>query len=551
MSSKIFKLSSITLAVAASFGAHAAIYNVVEVTPSISANEFYGRAIQDSPSSNNGTNPLGCFDSSYPAVASCSTDYVLAGESRKWAEGISYREEAPFAMDNSFTYVSDQSDFENYCYAQLRYATCNTWAETEWTGYANEISGSDDYSNSALFIEGGSVVEDANAVVNSLFGTTAIGNKRSSSRRNEAFGSGTIDIPSTGDVVQTHVWVTDGTYTVGSVSRRATNGNDGHFDFYYSRPAIWSNSGGDPAELKFGRTDDITADGDTLSQGSIRDFKVDGTNFYGVGYNTYDDQRMDATIFTGTTSSLGDVGSKQVSGTESGSDYIYSNSVVSSINDNFVAVGSAKRAGDKPQNRAASNRLFYVSDVKSSSPAATYFSGGIFFDGAGGTMGSINNFNEVVGSVDISSAAEVDGTERAKRAFINPLDATNTNATRRSSIFDSKAWILDDLTNDGSASSTNNRYRIIDASDINDAGVISATAIKCENGYDTTEVDSYCQGGAVNVEKVVAVKLVPIAGNGKDNIQSRGYRTETVDRQGGSLGFLALTLLGFLGFRRK
>ncbi|NOH64728.1 DUF3466 family protein [Vibrio sp. RE88] len=559
MSSKIFKLSSITLAVAASFGAHAAIYNVVEISESSSnshgqggyTTEYYGTAVEQGNTT--GNPDLGCFASS----ASCSSaDFKIAAETRNWKEGISYREEAPFAMDNAFNYVDDQSDFENYCYAQLRYATCNTWAEDEWNGYAKEIA--NDFTNSIAFVENQTEVSTTNAVINSLNGTDPVGNKRDGSTRNVAFvGSSSLTTP-TGSptVVQTRAWKTDGTYTVGSVSRQQdTDGNGTHF---YSKGSIWDSSSG-VKEIGFGNGG-VERDGNTLGQASIRDFKVDGTTFYGVGYNTYSDQRMDATVFVGDMSAdpndvtqwvfnTNDINA--VSNAQSGSDYIYSNSVVSSINDNFVAVGSAKRAGDKPQNRAASNRLFYVSDVKSSSPAATYFSGGIFFDGAGGTMGSINNFNEVVGSVDISSAAEVDGTERAKRAFINPLDATNTKSTRRSSIFDSKAWILDDLTNDGSASSVNNRYRIIDASDINDAGVISATAIKCENGYDTTEVDSYCQGGAVNVEKVVAVKLVPIAGNGKDNIQSRGYRTETVDRQGGSLGFLALTLLGFLGFHRK
>lgn len=558
MSSKIFKLSSITLAVAASFGAHAAIYNVVEISESSSnahgqggyTTEYYGTAVEQ------GTGPdatLGCFGS----TACTDSAFKIAAETRNWEEGISYREEAPFAMDNAFNYVDDQSDFESYCYAQLRYATCNTWAEEQWNGYAKEVA--NDFTNSIAFVEGETAaVSTTNAIINSLDGTDPVGNKRDGSTRNVAFvGSSSLTTP-TGSptVVQTRAWKTDGTYTVGSVSRQQdTDGNGTHF---YSKASIWDSS--DVKEVDFG-SGGVARDGNTLGQASIRDFKVDGTTFYGVGYNTYTDQRMDATVFVGDMDSddnstadsvsIWTFNINPVSNAQSGSDYIYSNSVVSAVNDNFVAVGSAKRAGDKPQNRAASNRLFYVSDVKSSSPAATYFSGGIFFDGAGGTMGSINNFNEVVGSVDISSAAEVDGTERAKRAFINPLDATNTNATRRTTIFDSKAWILDDLTNDGSTSSVNNQYRIIDASDINDAGVISATAIKCENGYDTTEVDSYCQGGAVGVEKVVAVKLVPIANSGKDNIQSRGYRTETVDRQGGSLGFLALTLLGFLGFRRK
>ena len=127
----------------------------------------------------------------------------------------------------------------------------------------------------------------------------------------------------------------------------------------------------------------------------------------------------------------------------------------------------------------------------------------------------------------------------------------------RIALFESKAWWLDDLTNDGNASGDNNKFRIIDASDINDAGVISATAIKCTVGgttqvYDTTAHNSYCGGAASNaVEEVVAVKLIPISGATKADIQTRSTDTEKVDRQGGSLGWLTLTVLGLLGFRRK
>ncbi|MCG9597433.1 DUF3466 family protein [Vibrio sp. Isolate25] len=560
MSSKIFKLSSVTLAVATSFGVNAAIYKVVEIDESLNdtyslggyTTEYYGTAVEQGA----GPDPtLGCFG------GTCAdSDFKIAAETRNWKEGISYREEVPFAMDNAFNYVDDQADFESYCNAQLRYADCDTWSTDEWNGYAKELSSN--YLNSIAFVEGETAaVSTTNAVINSLDGTDPVGNKRDGNTRNVAFvGASDLTLPSddpTG-VVQTRAWKTDGTYTVGSISRKQDNANGSHF---YSQAAIWDSS--DSLEIGFG-DGGATIDSDVLGQASIRDFRVDGNLFYAVGYNTYTDQRMDATVFVGDMSAAPtDVtkwsfssddakgtGIKSVANATSGSDYIYSNSVVSSINDNFVAVGSAKRAGDKPENRAASNRLFYIADVKSS-PTATYFSGGIFFDGAGGTMGGINNFNEVVGSVDISSSAEVDGVERAKRAFINPLNATDTNSTRRSSIFNSKAWILDDLTNDGSVSTNNNQYRIIDAADINDAGVIAATALKCTNGYDTTEVDSYCQGGAIGVEKVVAVKLVPIAGSGKDDIQARSFRTETVERKGSSLGFLALTLLAFLGFRRK
>ena len=184
------------------------------------------------------------------------------------------------------------------------------------------------------------------------------------------------------------------------------------------------------------------------------------------------------------------------------------------------------------------------------SPSASFLSGGIFFNGAGGEMGGINNFNEIVGRVDVQTHREYDGKQRRQRAFIYPYKPTEL---ARGDIFQNKAWLFDDLTNDGKVSGTtdnNNQYRIYDASDINDAGVISGTATKCSGGYDSTAHDSYCGNGNTD-ETIVAVKLVPIAGSTSASIETRGYENNTTERQGGSFGFGALTLLGLFGFMRK
>ncbi|WP_210443596.1 DUF3466 family protein, partial [Vibrio crassostreae] len=170
--------------------------------------------------------------------------------------------------------------------------------------------------------------------------------------------------------------------------------------------------------------------------------------------------------------------------------------------------------------------------------------------------------NEFVGQIDAETTREVDGSERRHRGFIYPYAVEAPNNVRVEAVFNNQAWWLDDLTNGANAdgqdySDANNYFRIIDASDINDAGVISATAIKCTVGgkaqaYDTTSHNSYCGGASSNaVEEVVAVKLVPIVGATKDDIQTRSADSEKVDRQGGSLGWLTLTVLGLLGFRRK
>ena len=86
--------------------------------------------------------------------------------------------------------------------------------------------------------------------------------------------------------------------------------------------------------------------------------------------------------------------------------------------------------------------------------------------------------------------------------------------------------------------------------DINDAGVISATALKCENGYDTTAYNATCGDGNQD-ETTVAVKLVPIPGADSSDISARGTDETTTERSGAGVGLWMLAVLGFLGFRRK
>ncbi|ODS11380.1 DUF3466 family protein [Vibrio scophthalmi] len=550
MRSNVFKISAIAATIAASFGAQAALYNVVEINESATdayglggyKTEYHGTSVESATVP--GGNPLGCFDNTY----SCP-DSKISAETRNWPAGLSYREEVPFAMDNGFDYSPyDQAEFENYCDGQLGYAICDTWAQKQSAGYAKD-DGS--VPNSLAFVEGSAPVSDSNAVINSIASDhKPVGNKRvGTSLRNQAFSS--VDLLGLGTnptIVATHAWKTNGTYTVGSVSRE--KGND-EGTWFYSKAVIWH--GTTATELNFANGDgghDISDN--RLSQASIRDFTIDNNIFYGVGYNTYGDQRMDATIYSVNVADIADknqITSTPVANARGGSDYIFTNSVVSSINDNKIAVGSAKLSKSNPANGSAANRLFYVSNI--ASPSATYFSGGVFSNEAGGTVGAINNFNEVVGSVDMTRGREIDGTPRAERGFIYPLNVAGTESSR-SQIFQNRAWLLDDLTNGINA---NNEFRIIDASDINDAGIISATALKCEGGYDTTEIDSLCKGGDIGVETVVAVKMIPIADASQRSITTRDYRSNSesgsVERQGASLGWLALGLLTLLGFRRK
>ncbi len=558
-----FKLTTVALLVGSAMNANAALYKVVEVDPASNGsnsayNDAFGVAIQ----AGDVASPLGCF-----GVTCSDTQFKLAFETRLSVDGVSYREELPFAMDATFGYIQEFDDFERYCYNELRYSTCETWASIHWAPWSRELNGNTS-SNSLAYVEGDASAyhNEMNNVINSLTELAQpVGNQSiAGETRNRVVAP--ISPTDVSSFYQSRAWKTDGTYTVGSVSSKTDNENGTH---YTSKAAIWDETktvvevpwlSGVPAK-----------DGERLAQGSMRDVVVDDKGdtdkandiIYGVGYNTYlDDNYINASVFVGTFDAGGALKdstwhSNSVVNAEmknSSGDIIHSNSVVTNVNSNFVAVGEAKRAGDKPSEGAAANRLFVVTDVREPGPTATFLPqlGGIFFSGAGGKMGGINNYNEIVGQLDAEDTREIDGKPRRKRGFILPYydEKTSTPTPERRAIFGDKAWYLDDLTNGGEFSQHNNQYRVIDATDINDAGVISATAIKCEGGYDTTAHNSYCGEGSKE-ETVVAVKLIPIADADASNINARPVEKASAERSGAGLGWLSLTLLVLFGFRRK
>lgn len=565
MSRITFKRSILASAVLlATQTANAALYQVMEVTPSTgqSYGSAWGVAIQPS------TGTDSCFNNSIVGSANCQ-NFALAGETRiekastgKAVDGLSYRDEVAFGIDNAFVYVQERNDFERYCYNELLYSTCNTWADPHWNRWQAEIN-STQVANSIAFIgtgtTGAPIDESQNVIVNSLTSNaTPIGiNVKTGDvttyRRNagaiQARLSSTISAPNVADALYTRAWKTDGVYTVGSISR-SSNNNEGAY--FYSKPTIWKNDGS-AVELNWPSTREST--NNRLAQGSMRDVIESGGKLYAVGYSSFDadNNYMQASVFqldnTSNFSNAASWTTKAVSGAESriGGDYIHSNSVVTDVNKNLVALGSAKRAGSRPQNGAAGNRLFVIEDVSASTPTANFLTGGIFFTGAGGKAGAINSYNEIVGQVDANDTRENDGKPRRKRGFIYPYSANGSDPSRMA-IFANKAWLLDDLTNDNTATGNNNQFRIIDATDINDAGVISATALKCSGGYDTTAHKSLCSN---REETVVAVKLVPIVNATSANIQQRSTEEQASERKGGSFGLGLLMVLGVLGFRRK
>ncbi|ENX4857187.1 TPA: DUF3466 family protein [Vibrio parahaemolyticus] len=585
-----FKLTAVALMVGTAMNANAALYQVLEVDPQINGNSVdtetartsYGVAIQqgDVPYA------LGCFDKG----ADCdSKHFKLALETRvtpistgQEVDGVSYREEVPFALDSGFYYVQEYDDFERYCFNERRYSTCESWASVHWNPWQKEAFNKDFTPNALAYVEGdtpntidsSAYTNEYNNIINSL-------TKDGEPVGNQSVVDQTVTPPvlktrntivapgvepqfetdgTTPKVLESRAWKTNGTFTVGSVSRFANNDNGDHST---SKAAIWDSTG---SAFELNWPSGQAQEDERLAQGSMRDLVVKGSTVYGVGYNTYDSDNnyMNATVFVGTLAKEGSVVdstwvNKEVDGAQQriSGDTVHTNSRLTDVNANFVAIGEAKRSGAYLMpTGSAPNRLFVVDDVTKSSVSAFYPTSGIFFSGAGGQMGGINSYNEIVGQLDAEKTREEEGKPRRKRGFIYPYAQGGTVSERAKEIFDGKAWFLDDLTNganDQSASArdisdSNNEFRIINASDINDAGVISATAMKCVGGYDTTAHNSFCSSGE---EKIVAVKLKPIPGATKANIQPRSVEEAAAERQGAGLGWLALTMLGLFGFRRK
>ncbi|WP_159656645.1 DUF3466 family protein [Vibrio atypicus] len=522
MSSKIFKISMVAATVAASFSASAALYNVYSYQPA-NGGETFGSAIAPET-----------------ATASCWTsdcgqaDYKLAYEEKTYQEGFNYRNEAPFLLENGYEYLEDGYDgFRNYCDRYLDYSEqlCKKWASRQYSsGYAQEGS----LNNSLAFIEGTQIQSDKdNVIINQIIDPatdSAIGTYYGGSLKERTQPFADVTIVDTGVQAKVFSKLPSQDLYVGSVSFTTSDAND-----FRSQAAIWT-GGGATQTL-------ITSGGSTSSrsipQGSARDVAdvtdpdVTTPGVYAVGYDANSDELPQAAVFKidGTT-----VTKTYVSNYSDDDKYL--NSLLTSVNDKGVAIGTVKYR--EPLDGSYANKLFYVGDVTKSSLSASSFSGDIFFTSANGVAGGINNNSEVVGQVDFERHQESNGGKpRSKRAFIAPISADDAKAP-----LGNKAWYIDDLTY-GIAS--NNDYRVIDASDINDAGVISGTAYYCAGGFDSSAIDASCNAGS----SLVAVKLVPVNGATTSDIQSRPREVTKVERQGAGFGILSLTLLGLLGFRRK
>ncbi|MEZ9862992.1 DUF3466 family protein [Vibrio breoganii] len=642
--SRIFKLSAVATLVMASYSASANLYNVELVTvPANLGLESYGSAIDETGN--------------------------VAGDTRNGTDGLPFRDEAPFGLDNNFIY-QDFDDIESYCYRQLGYNSCENWATREWLGindagglkrereayydknYVANANGFDGTGQRLFETEpsandaepyrpgnGTYVVGSNNVIVNKfsvdgeVMGTTSSGyydfGNYGLAYRERGFVGTTILPPATtfedapvsdivtlmGRTMAFDSFSYEGaTYIVGSASVAPFDYGDSDKDYngrdvgkcfsngqsiadpaaedycqnfaFSTKGFVWSSNGSTGVSVAPWSTSLTGATRDQKSyMSSVRGAVVpdstlipnedgspspaDPTAYEGkpvlVGYNTLRDDNnllMQAAVFyPNDTLDLTQDDQwtfKFISRAvvEDDGDYIYANTRATDINNNLMVIGESKRSGFYPENGAAANRIF-VADASEETPSATYLSEtgeSIFFTGSGGEAKAVNNYNEIVGTIDAETAREYNGKQRRHRGFINPYDFdVGTHATRRT-LFQNRAWWLDDLTNDDDVSGNNNQFRIIAASDINDKGEIAATALYCAGGYDNTGHNSYC-GGGTGTEAVVAVKLVPTvdlnAPDATATITPRSVEQQAVERQGGSMAPWMLGLLGLVGLRRR
>ena len=294
----------------------------------------------------------------------------------------------------------------------------------------------------------------------------------------------------------------------------------------------------------------IDKDNDSLSfQASAQAVALDTNGDpIAVGYSTADVRddyyAMQAAYFTAKSADLTSWTRTLIPGLDikPGDDRDFTYTIANGVNSKSVIVGDAKGNGEKPQ------RAFVYKAGQSKAQFFDDLAPTIFFKDSNSNAAAVNDNDQVVGWVDIEASS---GKEARHRAFTYMTNnSVIKNANGDVVLAPNKAWMLDDLTNDpnAGAGSVANSYRILDATGVNDAGVIAATAYYCQGGYENLSNLAHCNG----TEQRVIVKLVPNANATANDIQARVKdEDEPLKRSGGSLGILALTALGFIGFRRR
>lgn len=202
----------------------------------------------------------------------------------------------------------------------------------------------------------------------------------------------------------------------------------------------------------------------------------------------------------------------------------YFSSRATDINDNNIVVGYAAR----PVNSTSTNQIFYYDH----NTGETVYPEG-FFDSSVSEPAAINNLDQIVGTAQVQTDLI---QNRRSAGFIYDINAqTMTN--------------LNDLT------ACNSPYRVVEAKDINDDGVIVGTALLSVNKKDALGEDLLDDSGNPIEEQVArAIKLIPVAGGSIDDCTDDGNSGQgpvSYERKGAGFGFISLFLLGGIYCRRK
>ena len=205
---------------------------------------------------------------------------------------------------------------------------------------------------------------------------------------------------------------------------------------------------------------------------------------------------------------------------------VFSFSRALDINDNGLAVGYTHEISTSVK------KFFYVdttvpeSEMKLITPKD-------FFTTSKSTAFAVNSTGIIVGEAEIESHNDSTNNPRRTAGFL--YDTSND------------APVMTDLN---TLLECNSEYNVLNASDINDEGLISATAVIKSDSYDAKgELRLDASGNAIRIDVVRAVLLKPITGGVIDDCSEV---EEKVERQGASIGGIAiLALFSLLGLRRR
>ncbi len=201
----------------------------------------------------------------------------------------------------------------------------------------------------------------------------------------------------------------------------------------------------------------------------------------------------------------------------------YFNSRATDINNNGIATGYTQTL----INGISRNVFFHVNTTSIETLDMILPDG--FFTGSSSEASSINDRGFIVGKAEFETT--VGNSQRREHGFI----------------YDITTQIFTDLN---SLLPCNSEYTILEANHINDNNDISASAlirVQQKDAFGDDVIDS--NGDPVFEEVVRAVKMELI--EGEVETCTDDSENETIERQGASIGFGLLFILGVLGFRRK